>query len=277
MEPAERNFEKLQTALKQLGKVAVAFSSGVDSSFLLKVAHAVLGDNAAAITVRHLAFPQRELEEARAFCRSLGVRLIETEVDVLSVDGFAENPPRRCYLCKKAVFKTIKAAAEANGFPFVAEGSNVDDEGDFRPGMRAIKELGVKSPLREAWLTKKQIRALSKAQGLSTWDKPSYACLATRIPYGEPITPKKLKMIEIAEQTLFDLGFRQCRVRHHGETARIEIEDADFSRIVLPEIRTQINEKLRACGFSFVSLDLFPYRTGSMNAALQPSDLQQND
>ena len=277
MDTADKKLEQLKTVLLRLGKVAVAFSSGVDSAFLLKTAHDVLGENAAAFTVRHAAFPQRELAQARAFCESFGIRLFELEVDVMQVDGFAKNPPQRCYYCKKAVFERIAAVAASHGFPFVAEGSNVDDEGDFRPGMRAIAELGIRSPLREAGLTKQEIRALSKAQGLSTWDKPSYACLATRIPYGEPITPKKLKMSETAEQTLFDLGFRQCRVRHHGETARIEIEDADFSRIVQPDVRNRINEKLRECGFRFVTLDLCPYRMGSMNAALQPSDLQQND
>ncbi len=268
MEAAKQKYEKLKKALAGTGRLAVAFSGGVDSAFLLQTAFGVLGGNAAAVTVRHAAFPQRELAEARAFCKALGVRLIEAEADVLAVPGFAENPPERCYLCKKALFGRILSAAAGQGFPAVAEGSNKDDEGDYRPGMRALAELGVLSPLRAAGLTKAEIRALSKAQGLPTWSKPSYACLATRVPYGESITPEKLRMIERAEQTLFSLGFLQCRVRHHGDTARIEIEEPDFARFLLPEVRALVNERLRALGFRYVSLELMPFRSGSMNAAL---------
>ena len=272
MDAADVKYENLRNALAQLGKVAVAFSGGVDSTFLLKVARDVLGENAVAVTAIHAAFPERERREVRALCDALGVRLIEVTLNVLAVDGFVANPPQRCYLCKKAVFEKIAAAAAENGFPFVAEGSNTDDLGDYRPGMRAITELGVKSPLREAGLSKAEIRMLSKAQGLPTWDKPAYACLATRIPYGEEITPEKLRMIERAEQALFELGFRQCRVRHHGAVARIEIADEAFSKMLAPAVRAQISEQLRACGFSYVAIDLCAYRTGSMNSALQQED-----
>ena len=274
MDATELKYEALKNDLAHYGKVAVAFSSGVDSSFLLKTALDVLGSNAVAVTVRHAAFPERELAEARAFCKALNVRLIEIELDVLAVEGFAENPPQRCYLCKKEVFWQILSAAEQNGFPIVAEGSNTDDLGDYRPGMKAIAELGILSPLRDAGLGKQEIRALSREIGLPTWDKPSYACLATRIPYGDKITPEKLTMIEKAEQALFDLGFRQCRVRHHGSVARIEIEEKDFSLFLSAEMRKTVNDRLLECGFRFAALDLCGYRTGSLNSVLEKTELQ---
>ncbi|MBR3554237.1 MAG: ATP-dependent sacrificial sulfur transferase LarE [Clostridia bacterium] len=269
VEPIQVKYESLKSSLAQFGRVAVAFSAGVDSALLLKAAHDALGGNAVAVTVRHAAFPGREGDEARAFCGALGVRLIEIELDVFAVDGFAANPPQRCYLCKRAVFERILTVAAQHGFPVVAEGSNLDDAGDYRPGLRALAELGVKSPLRDAGLTKADIRALSKALGLPTWNKPSYACLATRVPYGEAITPEKLAMIETAEQVLLDLGFRQCRVRHHGAVARIEIEAEAFALFMQPDVRAQVNDRLRDCGFLYVALDLRPYRTGSLNDALR--------
>ncbi len=261
--------QRLETYFRELDSVLVAFSSGVDSTFLLKVAHDVLGERAVAVTARCAAFPARELTEAAAFCASEGIEQIVVDFDQLSVDGVKENPKNRCYLCKKALFSQFCGIAESRSIPYVVEGSNMDDNGDYRPGMLAIAELGIKSPLQEAELTKAGIRALSRELGLPTWDKPSYACLATRFVYGETITQEKLSMVGRAEQRLLDLGFRQVRVRVHGALARIEIERSEFARIVQPDIAEPLAEYLRELGFLYVSLDLDGYKLGSMNRALQ--------
>ena len=260
--------EKLNAILKGLGSVAVAFSSGVDSTFLLKTAHDILGDNAAAVTVRSCVFPDRELEEAIAFCEAEGIRHAVVNADVFAAPGFAGNPPDRCYICKKNLLsKIIRAGAEL-GMSHVAEGSNADDDGDYRPGMRAVAELGVKSPLKEAGLTKNEIRLLSKELGLQTWDKPSYACLATRFAYGETITEEKLAAVGKAEQKLTELGIRQARVRVHGDIARIEVEPQDFGKIAQPEIAAELNAYLQRLGFLYVTMDLGGYVTGNMNKTL---------
>ncbi len=257
---------RLESILAGYGSVAVAFSAGVDSTFLLKVAHDVLGERAAAVTAITGSFPDRELDEARAFCEVEGIRLLTVDIDVFTVEGFRTNPPDRCYHCKKAIFRQIADAAAGLGITVVAEGSNLDDMGDYRPGMRAIAELGIRSPLKDAGMTKDDIRALSHELGLKTWDKPSFACLATRIAYGEEITPEKLTRIDRAEQLLADLGFRQYRVRVSGDSARIELLPADLVRMVEPQNRTAVTSALHSLGFRYVSLDLDGYRTGSMNA-----------
>lgn len=254
--------------LRGLGSVAVAFSGGVDSTFLLYAAKSVLGDRAAAITAVTDVLPGREDEEAAAFCHEHGIRRLICRTDVFAVEGFKENPKNRCYLCKKALFSQMRALAQAEGFSELVEGSNMDDSGDYRPGLLAIKELGVKSPLREACLTKADIRVLSRQMGLPTWDKPSYACLASRFVYGEEITGKKLSMVEHAEQLLYELGFRGSRVRIHGLMARIELQPSAFERIIVPEVRERIAETLKREGFTYVSLDLEGYKTGSMNLGI---------
>ncbi len=265
----EEKLSRLKTALRKLGSVAVAFSGGVDSAFLLKVAHDTLGDNAVAVTAKSCIFPDREFKEAEAFCRQENITQYICETDELAISGFSENPPNRCYLCKKELLKGIEAIARAHGIRHVIEGSNMDDLGDYRPGMQAAAELGVKSPLREAGLYKQEIRELSENAQLPTWDKPSYACLASRFAYGETITEEKLCMVERAEQLLMDKGLRQMRVRIHGTLARIEVPKEDFGRVMQEGIRDEIAAKFKEYGFSYVTFDLQGYRTGSANEVLK--------
>ena len=260
--------EKLKEILKGYGSLAIAFSGGVDSTFLLKMAHDVLGDNCAAVTGRSESFPEREYKESMDFCRAEGIRQIAFDSGEIDTPGYAENPVNRCYICKHALFSSLLKLAEENGLKYVAEGSNTDDNGDFRPGLKAIAELGIKSPLREAGLTKEEIRLLSKEMELPTWDKPSYACLASRFVYGETITREKLSMVDRAEELLLKMGFRQVRVRIHDRIARIEVEQKDFERFADPAVRDRIYTELKGFGFSYVALDLRGYRTGSMNETL---------
>lgn len=260
---------RLEEILKNLGSVAVAFSAGVDSTFLLKVAHDTLGENAVAVTTKISSFPDRDLDEAIDFCEAEGIVHIIEEVDELSIEGFSDNPPDRCYLCKHALFTEMIRAAEEIGIDNIIDGSNMDDEGDYRPGLAALKELGVRSPLKEAGLYKTDIRALSEELGLPTWNKPSFACLSTRFPYGEKITEEKLRMVDKAEQKLIDMSFDQVRVRVHGDIARIEIEPDRFEKIIQPDTASQLNAFMQELGFRYVTLDLGGYVTGSMNRVLK--------
>lgn len=260
-----KKYDMLCEYLEKLGSVAVAFSSGVDSTFLVKVASDVLGERAVAITVASSVFPQKELDDAITFCEANQIKHKIIEVDELSIPGFAENPVDRCYICKKQIFSQIKKAACEENMAYVVEGSNLDDEGDYRPGHRAINELEIKSPLREASLTKAEIRELSKALELPTWEKPSFACLASRFPYGELISKEKLRRVERAEELLRELGFRQFRVRIHGDIARIELFPDEFNIIMEESVRSRVVSELKDYGFTYVSLDLQGYRTGSLN------------
>ena len=263
-----KKYNLLIDYIASLGSVAVAFSGGVDSTFLLKAAYDALGDSVIAVTASSCTFPVRELKEATKFCQDNNIKHIVCRSEELILMGFAK-PKNRCYLCKRELFNKIWNIARENGMNAVIEGSNLDDDGDYRPGLIAVRELGVKSPLREIQFTKDEIRQMSKELGLSTWNKQSFACLSSRFVYGETITEEKLGMVDQAEQLLLDLGFHQVRVRIHGMIARIELLPSEFEKLIQEDVRQLVYSKLKALGFTYVTLDLGGYQTGSMNATLK--------
>lgn len=262
----QTKFNGLKEYLISLESVAVAFSNGVDSTFLLKVAHDTLGDKAVAVTAKSHSFPERELRESEAFCHKEHIAQIVCSSKEMEIPEFRHNPKNRCYLCKHELFSKILKIADELDLKNVCEGSNLDDNGDYRPGLQAIAELNIKSPLRHAGLSKQEIRELSKELGLPTWEKQSFACLASRFVYGEEISDRKLSMVDRAEELLSTLGFKQFRVRIHGDKsplARIEVAPKDLPNVLA--YREKIAAQFKSFGFAFVSLDLLGYKTGSMN------------
>lgn len=268
----EDKYKKLEGLLREMGEIVIAYSGGVDSTFLLRVAVDVLGDKALGILATSATYPTREFKEAVSLAEKMRaqLRIIETkETDNIK---FSENPPDRCYFCKSELFTKVQEIAQEEGIKFVADGSNLDDVGDFRPGMRALKEQQVRSPLREAQFTKNDIREMSRRLGLPTWNKPSLACLSSRFPYGSSIDLKKLTMVDRAENFLQDNGFSVVRVRHYEDTARIELSDQEIARFLEPEIRNHVVKEFKDIGYKYVTLDLQGYRTGSMNEVLSVAE-----
>ena len=261
-------YNRLLEQLKGWKKVCVAFSGGVDSSFLLDAAHRAIPDGVLAVTVLGAMVPTRDAEEARAFCEARGIRLVVLQAEEFSVPEFAGNVPERCYHCKKNIFSRILRAAREHGILTVAEGSNADDLGDYRPGMRALAELGIRSPMLDCGLAKAEIRSLARQNEVAAWDKPAGACLATRVPYGTPLTSELLGLIERAEYLLADLGFSGGRVRVHDTLARIELPFSQMQKALADPMRTALTEGMRGLGFLHVCLDLEGYVKGSMNRAV---------
>jgi pyridinium-3,5-biscarboxylic acid mononucleotide sulfurtransferase len=269
MDPAlEAKKQKLLDILREMGGCVIGFSGGVDSTFLFAVAAGVLGERALAVTATSETYPERELREANDLAAKIGGRHRVIVSEELDIPGFAENPADRCYHCKSELFTKLRKLAADEGLPHVADGSNVDDRGDYRPGRRALRELGVRSPMEEAGLSKADIRELSKAMDLPTWDKPSFACLSSRFPYGVTITREKLTVVGRAEEALRDLGLRTLRVRHHGDVARLELGAEEFGRVT-NGLRDEVVRRVKAAGYTYVALDLQGYRTGAMNEALR--------
>ncbi len=263
----EQKYNHLKELLTQMGSLMVAYSGGVDSTLLLKVAADTLGDKALAVTACSPTYPEREYRNSCTIAQELGIRQLTVHSAELERDNFTSNPTDRCYYCKQELFGELKDLAKQHDIAWIADGSNKSDEGDFRPGMDCARDMGVRSPLREAGLTKDDIRQLSRHLGLPNWNKPATACLASRFPYGEKITSQKLEMVGLAEEYLWRQGFSQVRVRHHGNMARIEVAACDINRFQDEKFRQQLIKEYKQIGYTYVALDLEGYRSGSMNQA----------
>lgn len=268
MSEIEEKYQNLKRIIKEIGSALVAYSGGVDSTLLVKVTHDGLKGKMAALTATSPLYPSFELEEAKKLTKKMGVKHLLIESDELKLKGFAQNTRDRCYYCKKELFRICREKAKELGFSHVLDGTNFDDLNDFRPGMKASQELRVRSPLLEAKLTKNDIRELSKKLDLPTWDKPSFACLSSRFPYGTEITRERLEMVGRCEEQLRKLGFKQFRVRYHNEVARIEVGKEEIARFFEDGNRDFIVERFKEYGFTYIALDLQGYRTGSLNESI---------
>ena len=268
--------DKLVQGLSRLPSLLVAFSGGVDSTFLLACAEEALGNRVTAVTARSIIHPFTDVEMGEKFIRERGIEQIAFESDEKGIPEFAENSPDRCYHCKKALCVKLRQIASEKGISYIAHAINTDDLGDYRPGIKAAEDMGLLTPLVDAGLSKDEIRFLSKEMGLATWDKPSMACLASRIPYGTPITEEKISMIRRAEKMLADEGFRQYRVRHHGTVARIEIEEKEIPRLTGTALRKKTIRELKNIGFKHIAIDLEGFTSGSMNRELETETEKDN-
>ncbi len=272
----EEKLSKLKEIVSKLESVVVAFSGGVDSTLVAKVCYDTLKDNSMAVTARSETYPDFEFKESQTLAREIGIKHLVVDTSELAIEGFANNPPERCYFCKTELFGKLKEIAKEHGFLNVADGANLDDTQEFRPGLKASKELNVRSPLKEAGLAKKDIREVSKMLNLPNWDKPAYACLSSRFPYGQSITEEKISMVSEAEKYLRGLGLIQFRVRHHETIARIEVLPEDIHILTNSPVREELTTRFKEIGFTYVTLDLAGYRSGSMNEVLSETELKIN-
>jgi uncharacterized protein len=273
----QEKYDHLRTIVSQARSAIIAFSGGVDSTFLLKVCADMVGEKALAITARSATFPKRELQEAKALAEHIGALHLIIDTEELAAPGFSSNPPHRCFLCKSELYSKLKQIAKDRRIPLVFDGSNADDVEDFRPGRKAARQLGVRSPLEEAGLGKEEVRTLSKMLNLPTWDKPAFACLSSRFPYHTKITESALRQVEDAEDFLWNLGMREFRVRHHDTIARIELGPRELSLFLEAGRRNEIVKHLKSLGYKYVTLDLEGYRTGSMNETLSKEQLSLSE